>query len=111
MYIVTEHPGWWPVDGGWLRLFETGGASPWVVYVEGGRVVTSHAERPTRRSAPPVLDQFPSDFLADLQLPRSLDKSLRGLGKVGRFRTPSLWEALVTAVLRQVVRAGQSKVL
>ncbi|HEV8111558.1 MAG TPA: hypothetical protein VGR31_02200 [Planctomycetota bacterium] len=36
---------------------------------------------------------------------------LSRLGAVGRFRNPSLWDALAIAVIRQVIRAGQAAVL
>jgi len=36
---------------------------------------------------------------------------LRRLGVVARWRNPDLWDALATAVLRQVIRAGQARAL
>jgi DNA-3-methyladenine glycosylase II len=38
-----------------------------------------------------------------------LATALRGLGPVLRMRNGDLWDALGTAILRQVIRAGQSK--
>jgi DNA-3-methyladenine glycosylase II len=37
--------------------------------------------------------------------------ALQSLGKVARFRNPSLWDALATAIIRQVIRAAQAKKL
>lgn len=38
-----------------------------------------------------------------------LARALGTLGPVARFRTPSLWDALGTAIIRQVVRAGHAQ--
>jgi len=37
--------------------------------------------------------------------------ALQSLGKVARLRNPSLWDALATAIIRQVIRAAQAKKL
>ena len=38
-----------------------------------------------------------------------LFQALTALGEVARFRTPDLWEAIATAVIRQVIRARHAK--
>lgn len=42
-------------------------------------------------------------------LPRSLRQELADLDAVYRFSTPSLWEGLATAVIRQVIRADHAR--
>ncbi|WP_207709599.1 DNA glycosylase family protein [Actinomadura macrotermitis] len=42
-------------------------------------------------------------------MPPPLAAALRDLGPVARFRTPSLWDAIATAIIRQVIRAGQAR--
>lgn len=44
-------------------------------------------------------------------LPATLQSALSGLGAVVRLPNPSLWDAITTAVLRQVVRAAQARAL
>jgi DNA-3-methyladenine glycosylase II len=38
-----------------------------------------------------------------------LARALGSLGRVARFRNPSLWDAVGTAIIRQVVRAAQAQ--
>ncbi|MCI4064514.1 hypothetical protein MRQ36_18680 [Micromonospora sp. R77] len=52
--------------------------------------------------APPQVSEGPAG---------RLNACLGALGAVARVRNPSLWDALATAVVRQVIRAGQARKL
>lgn len=105
--LTTDHPAWINVpDGSHVRLLDSG-AGLWLARftsddgldlenVHGGDdvkptlAVTSAADLPGR-------------------LPASLSAPLRSLGTVVRMPNPSLWDAISTAILRQVVRASQAR--
>ncbi|MCP3822390.1 hypothetical protein NLX86_31185 [Streptomyces sp. A3M-1-3] len=107
--IITEHPAWHETPEGepvrlvehqgsvWLAQWETerehlllrpldaeAGEQPPVAY-------TSSIDLPTTDKATPLLDE------------------LVPLGTVARLTNPSLWDAITTALLRQVVTAAQAR--
>ncbi|KLL11362.1 hypothetical protein BL254_14040 [Protofrankia sp. BMG5.30] len=101
---MTEHPAWLPTEKGARRVFALPGG-PVLAEVEGDSLtLTALGGDDTE----PAADVFSLPDGAAAEVPQ-LAKELSGLGRVGRFRNPSLWEALGTAILRQVIRAGQSK--
>lgn len=57
----------------------------------------------------PVIDLYDPAALHDAPLPSGLRATLDQLGPVHRVRTADLWEALATAIIRQVIRAGQAR--
>ncbi|GAA2407473.1 hypothetical protein GCM10010191_14760 [Actinomadura vinacea] len=67
--------------------------------------------------APEVLDadnvDGPDEFvlppLTSAQVPAALERALRDLGPVRRWRNPSLWDAVATAIIRQVISADQAR--
>lgn len=105
--ITTDHPGWTtgPNDEP-VRLVEHQGA-PWFVNWRGAGL-TLRPLGSDDAEAPPV------DYASPINLPRldaaaPLVKKLATLGTVARLRNPSLWDAITTAILRQVVRAPQAR--
>lgn len=105
---MTEHPTWLPADQSRVRMFTCPGGSRWLA-VACGRVVT--LDRLTAVPADePGADVFtlPDGLVAPLP---ELTIALGRLGRVARFRTAYLWEAIGTAIIRQVIRAGQAKKL
>lgn len=103
---MTEHPAWLPFDGGHRRVFASPDGGRHLCVVNGRDVKT----QPLVGGAEPVSDAFAlrAGALGDIpQLAGALDR----LGTVARFRNADLWDAIGTAIIRQVIRAGQSKKL
>lgn len=98
--VMREHPAWTLTDGVWLRAFSYSPA--W------GAAVTGHCWRTFGAAVQPEIRQLTS---LPVKVPASLRSSLTSLGTVVRWRTPDLWEAIATAIIRQVIRADQARVL
>ncbi len=103
--VMVEHAAWRPSDGGHRRVFASPNGGRFLSTVNG-RELTLVPLTPSGRE--PILDIFAvSNGLAS-DVPE-LAAALRGLGTVGRFRNASLWDAIGLAIIRQVIRAAQSK--
>jgi DNA-3-methyladenine glycosylase II len=101
VFVMTDHPAWLETAQGRSRpLGLATGTCDVLVSPEGSLISPS---RPSAR-----MDAFCYPSAHDLPIPE-LEQHLKGLGVVHRFRNPSLWDAVVTAILRQVIRADQSK--
>lgn len=109
--IITEHPGWHETDRGEaLRVVEHQGAV-WLAHWRGdGLIIHSVGDAPGSAQAdpPPVALTSSEDLPRDLEAAPLVGR-LASLGTVARLTNPSLWDAITTALLRQVVRAGQAK--
>jgi DNA-3-methyladenine glycosylase II len=103
---MIEHPAWLPTGNGARRVCALSGAVVLAEVQNGDLVLTALDGGETE----PVADVVRLPDGAAEEVPE-LAKELTGLGQVGRLRNPSLWDALGTAILRQVIRAGQSKKL
>ena len=105
-FVMTDHAGWLPANAGRHRVFVTAGGGRWLATAHDGMV----ALHPLAPGPAPVLDVF---TLPDGPLTGApeLATALRGLGSTARFRNSDLWDAIGIAIMRQVVRAGQSKKL
>ncbi|MDT3440851.1 MULTISPECIES: hypothetical protein [unclassified Pseudofrankia] len=103
---MIEHPAWLPTEKGAHRvcLLPSGAA---LAEVEHGALVLTALDGDETEPAGDVFT-LPEGAATDVP---ELAKELTGLGQVGRLRNPSLWEALGTAIMRQVIRAAQSKAL
>jgi DNA-3-methyladenine glycosylase II len=99
--VMREHPAWTFNDGMWLRAFSPGPERVAVVTGSRWSVVGSAEHRPDLVE----LTSVPAT------VPLSLRSSLASLGTVARWRTPDLWEAVATAIIRQVIRADQARIL
>jgi DNA-3-methyladenine glycosylase II len=99
--VMPEHPAWTLNDGVWLRAFSSVPESVAVVMGSRWRVVGPTAYQPELVE----LTSVPAT------VPLSLRSSLASLGSVARWRTPDLWEAVATAIIRQVIRADQARIL
>ena len=104
--IMTEHAAWLPFDGGHRRVFASPGGARYLCVVSGRDVMM----QPLTDGAEPVSDAF-SLVPGTLGEVPELAAELDSLGTVMRFRNPDLWDAIGTAIIRQVIRAGQSKKL
>jgi len=107
-FVMTEHPTWLPTGESHARVFACTGGSRWLA-VACGRVVA--VNRLTSAPADePCADVFalPEGLVA---LVPELAAVLGRLGRVARFRNTCLWDAIGTAIIRQVIRAAQAKKL
>ncbi|MEV0410332.1 hypothetical protein AB0I68_05820 [Streptomyces sp. NPDC050448] len=107
--IITEHPGWHETPGGEpVRVVEHQGAA-WLAHWERER---EHLLlRPLDADAD---EQPPVAYTSAVDLPTAAEGALLldelvSLGTVARLTNPSLWDAITTALLRQVVTATQAR--
>ena len=104
--VMADHPAWAPSPVHELvRAFPLGGGGYGIARTNGCQVRWCC---PVGAADGPV----PSVFMLPPSVPPDepeLGRALGALGPVARFRTPSLWDALGTAIIRQVVRAGHAQ--
>jgi len=107
-FMMTEHAAWRPVSSGRQRAFRMPDGGLWLAAVDEQKLALN-ALAPS--ATEPVFDIYTATTLDGSLHSRvpSLASALRRLGRVGRFRNSSLWDAIALAIVRQVVRAGQSK--
>ena len=106
-FVITEHAAWRITERGRYRVFALPDGGQWLVRVSGGEVLSCPL---VASSGEPRFDVFalPRPGMAGREAPE-LSSALAALGTVARFRTSDLWEAIATAIIRQVVRAAQAK--
>lgn len=111
--MMLDHPSWLiGEDGRARRAFRSAG-SVWSVTCtprsNDGTHAIDLALVAGETDSPPVVDVFDPSVLDG---PHPICDALRADGvAVSRVRNPSLWEALATSVIRQVIRAGQARKL
>jgi DNA-3-methyladenine glycosylase II len=106
LFVITEHAAWRTTERGRYRVFVLPDGGQWVVRVSGGEVLS----RPLSTSSnEPRCDVFALPRIGMAGRAPELSSALAALGAVTRFRTSDLWEAIATAIIRQVVRAAQAK--
>jgi DNA-3-methyladenine glycosylase II len=99
--VMTGHPAWVPAAGPWLvRVMSCPDGGHVIVRTDGTRAEWCCSRAAARA---PGIFAFPEGYATELAGP------LRRLGPVARFANPSLWDAIATAVIRQVVRADQAR--
>ena len=105
--VITEHAAWRTTERGRYRLFALPDGGQWLVRVSGGEILSCPL---VASNGEPRFDVFtlPRPGMAGHAAPE-LSSALAALGAVARFRTADLWEAVATAIIRQVVRAAQAK--
>ena len=104
-FVMTEHPAWRITGQGSYRVFALPDGGQWLVTIQGGELLS----RPlVAGSDQPQPDVFRLPESAMSEAPELLE-ALTSLGTVARFRTPDLWEAIATAIIRQVIRAAHAK--
>lgn len=102
--IMVDHPGWYRTSIGFQRVLADDDGGLHLIRTTSGIVTT----RRLGGDGPPLVPcQTGARDLACAAAP-DLARQLAGLGTVGRFATVSLWDALATAIIRQVVRADQA---
>lgn len=106
-FVMTEHAAWQPTGKGYQRVFALLDGGRYLSTVNNGELML----RPLVAGAgEPTLDVFTLPGGALNEVPE-LATALARLGTVGRFRNADLWDAIGMAIIRQVIRAGQSKKL
>lgn len=99
--VMTDHPAWTPAAGGWLaRVMPSPDGSHALARTDGTRA---------RWCCPQAAAREPGIFTLPAGAAPELAGHLGVLGPVARFPNPSLWDAIATAVIRQVVRADQAR--
>ncbi|MET9252107.1 hypothetical protein [Streptomyces sp. NPDC003717] len=107
--IITEHPGWHTTsDGDRTRVVEHGG-TVWLAQWHGpdGHLVVRPIEGDSTAEQPSLACVSPSE-LPTARKAGPLLAELAAMGTVTRLTNPSLWDAITTAILRQVVSAKQA---
>lgn len=104
--VVTEHHGWACAHGIHHRVFRLPGGSRCLASVQDGQLIDLTADD---GGAVPKLDVFMGPDTSEID--RGPVASLFAGQVIGRFRNPDLWEALATSIIRQVIRADQSRKL
>lgn len=106
-YVMTEHPAWMAAGVGRLRVVRAADDGLWLCRAERGQL---QIEPLLCGGREPRWDVFelPGEWSTGAG---DLVEALHRLGAVLRMRNGDLWDALGTAILRQVIRAKQSKVL
>jgi DNA-3-methyladenine glycosylase II len=105
--VITEHAAWRTTQRGRYRVFALPDGGQWLVRANGSELMSFPL---VPSSGEPRFDVFsllrPKAATTDTP---ELFSSLAGLGTVARFRASDLWEAVATAIIRQVVRALHAK--
>ncbi|WP_435107138.1 hypothetical protein [Nocardiopsis synnemataformans] len=106
MHLICEHPGWQTNETGRRRTVLTA-TDVWLA-LAGEKITTT---RISGGSGPgPSVDLYDPADLSD-RTPSELRSTLVGQGPVQRLRNPDLWDALATAIIRQVIRADQARLM
>jgi DNA-3-methyladenine glycosylase II len=106
-FVMTEHAAWLRVGGVCQRVFALPDGSRWLATAKGDTLALVALDQDAAESARDIF-MLPNGVLTEVP---ELATALRTLGPVLRFRNPDLWDAIGTAIIRQVIRAGQSKKL
>ncbi|MGH3873325.1 MAG: hypothetical protein ACRDSR_17760 [Pseudonocardiaceae bacterium] len=108
--VMIDYPSWLCADNGAAYRAVRCGNALWSLTVTptdgSGQRTDAHHVRGA--SDAPTLDVIDPAVLIG---PTAMVASLCTAGTVARWRNPDLWDALVTAIMRQVIRAGQARKL
>lgn len=108
-HVMLDHPSWTTGNDGASRRAVRVGEAVWLVVTTPGRTRTDIELHPVRgKSAEPRFDLFDP---AELRGPAVLATPLSKDGPVARMANPDPWDAVATAIIRQVIRAGQARKL
>ncbi|MFI6813299.1 hypothetical protein ACIBG7_12850 [Nonomuraea sp. NPDC050328] len=103
---MLDHPGWDHCQTGPVRAVRAGGGI-WQVNTQplfsATLIKTSALD--------PRVDVYDPAKLDPTLTPPGLLAALRQAGPVARLRNPDLWDALATAIIRQVIRAGHARLM
>ncbi|WP_330456136.1 hypothetical protein OIB37_04180 [Streptomyces sp. NBC_00820] len=106
--LSTDHPAWHEGEDGTRTRAVRTASGVWVVsWSQDGPHMT--CVQGGEDAKPTVVTTDPACLPGTV--PAALRAGLDGLGVSQRLTNPSLWDAITTAVLRQVVRAAQARKL
>ncbi|MFE3502688.1 hypothetical protein [Kitasatospora sp. NPDC059160] len=107
--LTTDHPAWQrnTTTGHWHRPLRTAGGR-WLATLTPAGLGLARVDG-AEDHEPAVVTTDPGD-LPDA-VPTALRSGLHALGSSVRVANPWLWDAITTAILRQVVRADQARKL
>ncbi|SBW23035.1 hypothetical protein FDG2_3468 [Candidatus Protofrankia californiensis] len=107
-FVMSEHAAWVPTHTGNQRVFVQPGGSRWLAQVHGATLTLDQLTPDAANE--PAVDIFTLSNSLSGPAPE-LTSALGRLGPVARFRNADLWDAIGTAIIRQVIRAAQAKKL
>ncbi|MFJ1874212.1 DNA glycosylase family protein [Streptomyces chartreusis] len=104
--LTTDHPAWHKAADGTCSRAVRAGSGLWVVTLEreGLHMTCAHGGEEQK---PALAITDPAALPA--ATPAALKDGLSVLGTTHRLTNPWLWDAITTAILRQVVRAEQAR--
>ncbi|MEV7092846.1 hypothetical protein AB0M80_08350 [Amycolatopsis sp. NPDC051045] len=107
--MMLDHPGWLSEDNGRARRVLRSSGSVWSVICTpeaAGGYLVDLVRLAGDTDVAPIIDTInPLTLVGDV----AVCEPLRAAGPVARVRTSDVWEALGTAVTRQVVRAATAR--
>lgn len=106
--LATDHPGWEPLAGGQTARLVRTKSGVWLAEWTG-TALNLRCFQGTDADRPTITTVQAADLPPRTPLP--LVTELTRLGVVHRLGNPWLWDAITTAILRQVVRAAQARAL
>ncbi|MEY9937638.1 hypothetical protein [Streptacidiphilus sp. MAP5-3] len=105
--LTTDHPAWQEADEARVRAVRTESGT-WVITFDHDGLHTACAHG-TEDVKPEFVTTDPDHL--PTAAPTALRAGLLDLGATQRLANPWLWDAITTAILRQVVRADQARKL
>lgn len=108
--LMQDHPAWQSTTTGAVRVMRCGYV-PWLLTwttSAPGAVGLTPIRHPA--SEPPAIDRTEPISLTSSP-PAPLTSVFASLGTVLRVRNSDLWDAIGTAIIRQVIRAGQARLM
>lgn len=108
--VMTDHPSWHYADSGDAYRAARRGDSVWALTSTAAGLDDrkTTAEVVTGEGDPPVVDVVDPAVLTGTD---AVVAPLKAAGPVARWQNPDVWDALATAIVRQVIRAGQARKL
>lgn len=106
--MTTDHPGWETLETGRPARLVRSVSGAWFASL-GSTGVRLLCVQGTEAERPAVVTAQAADLPP--RTPPRLAAALTSLGTVQRLSNPWLWDAITTAILRQVVRAAQARAL
>ena len=103
-FVMTEHASWRAAGHRASRVVATPDGGRCLVTTDGGSIAHQPLRWPPTK---PIVDVFA--FPRKVKAVPQLTAALSDLGTVARLRNMDLWDAIGTAIIRQVIRAGQAK--
>lgn len=107
--LTTDHPGWITGRAGDpVRLVDHQGV-PWLAHWRPSAGLLLRPLGTDDATSPPPAPHTGPDELPTVPEAGLLVREVAALGRVQRLSNPCLWDAITTAILRQVVRAEQAR--